>query len=474
MKRYTHLIHGRTFIIVMFFTFLLAYVMIRAYTLSFTHDESLSFTILEGNDILINTANNHILNTTLMAKSNTLFGNTEFSLRLPNVLAFVLYLIGCFYLIRTSKSNWLFFFGFTIILLNPFMIEFFSLARGYGLSLAFMLISIFFMIRNGNHYLTSSPFIKDFIFASLFASLALYAILAMINFYISILIIFIFKYIYFRRTHPKDSNFNSQFYSVLFVSLIPLFLGIQRLLKLKEANQLYFGVNTFMEGINSLVGSSIYFTGYGSWLVTTIKIIVFLFLIVGILSIILKKKYDGPLFIIIQLIAFLSIGLFLEHLLFSAAYPAERTALFFIPIISLFIYHLFLHLKTEHNLKKQYYIPVIICLMISLGANFIVSLNSTYTKTWRYDAHTKDAMKIVRDITQDINYKTTISNPWLLEPAINHYIGIWRLNVAYSDRNGIDLNSDFIYRREDNDPLDNYKELCSYEDIQSSLLMKIE
>ena len=112
--------------------------------------------------------------------------------------------------------------------------------------------------------------------------------------------------------------------------------------------------------------------------------------------------------------------------------------------------------------------------MISLGANFIVSLNSTYTKTWRYDAHTKDAMKIVRDITQDINYKTTISNPWLLEPAINHYIGIWRLNVAYSDRNGIDLNSDFIYRREDNDPLDNYKELCSYEDIQSSLLMKIE
>jgi len=39
-----------------------------------------------------NTANNHLLNTALMQLCSTLFGNSELSLRLPNVLAHAVYL----------------------------------------------------------------------------------------------------------------------------------------------------------------------------------------------------------------------------------------------------------------------------------------------------------------------------------------------------------------------------------------------
>lgn len=144
MNNYKNIIQGRTLMMLIFSAALITYVFIRAYTLSFTHDESLSFTIIARNSHWTKAANHHVLNTTLMSLSSFLFGNKEFSLRLPNVLSFILYLTGSFFIYRSSKNNWLFFLAISLTLLNPFLIEFFSLARGYGLSLAFMLMGLFF------------------------------------------------------------------------------------------------------------------------------------------------------------------------------------------------------------------------------------------------------------------------------------------------------------------------------------------
>ena len=52
---------------ILLITSLLIYVIYRASTLSFTHDESLSFTIIKGNLDWVLTANNHLLNTQLMS-----------------------------------------------------------------------------------------------------------------------------------------------------------------------------------------------------------------------------------------------------------------------------------------------------------------------------------------------------------------------------------------------------------------------
>jgi hypothetical protein len=70
---------------------------VRAYSLSFTHDESLTY--LHGvrpglTKILAFSyvdANNHPLNTLLTWLSSLAFGNAELALRLPNVVAFVLF-----------------------------------------------------------------------------------------------------------------------------------------------------------------------------------------------------------------------------------------------------------------------------------------------------------------------------------------------------------------------------------------------
>ena len=113
------------------------YVVLRAWKLGFTHDESLSYGIVWGDSGFASSANNHWLNTWLMGVSGRVFGHSELALRLPNVAAYALYGVCCGLLLVELRHAGARLAGFTILFANPFLLEFFSLARGYGLSLGF-------------------------------------------------------------------------------------------------------------------------------------------------------------------------------------------------------------------------------------------------------------------------------------------------------------------------------------------------
>ena len=72
-------------LLVLIGTLLLAYAFARAYTLSFTHDESISYAIVAEHSTAKSTANHHPLNTRLMTWSYRSFGSREWALRLPNM-----------------------------------------------------------------------------------------------------------------------------------------------------------------------------------------------------------------------------------------------------------------------------------------------------------------------------------------------------------------------------------------------------
>src|SRR5262245_39540278 len=63
-------------------------------TLPFGYDESQSFASFTGRPELLRGAGHHPLNTALMRWCSRLFGNSEFALRLPNVVAHGLYLLA--------------------------------------------------------------------------------------------------------------------------------------------------------------------------------------------------------------------------------------------------------------------------------------------------------------------------------------------------------------------------------------------
>lgn len=87
--------------------------------------------------------NNHILNTLLAKYSMAIFGVEQWSARLPNVLFFLLYAYAAYRIGKMlfEREMLLFLGSFAVFLFNPFLLDFFSLCRGYGMSNALLLAS---------------------------------------------------------------------------------------------------------------------------------------------------------------------------------------------------------------------------------------------------------------------------------------------------------------------------------------------
>src|SRR5215510_4107708 len=163
-------------------TVLFGYSMIRAIRLSFTHDEGLTYTILLDDPSWRGSANDHPLNTRTMRWVSHWLGDQEWALRLPNVIAHALYLISGMLLLLKFKHWAVVLLGFALLNLNPFLLDFFSLARGYGLATALTLLSLWLLKEAWDRMGTSSG--RAFIFLSLgFGALATSANIAWINFY---------------------------------------------------------------------------------------------------------------------------------------------------------------------------------------------------------------------------------------------------------------------------------------------------
>jgi hypothetical protein len=93
------------------------------------------------------TTNNHFLNTGLAWVFYKLFGASEFVLRLPNLLAFAGYGWALFSLSKHLKSGPLKIIFVVGMLSSLYIIDFFAMARGYGLSYAFLLMAFAFWLN---------------------------------------------------------------------------------------------------------------------------------------------------------------------------------------------------------------------------------------------------------------------------------------------------------------------------------------
>lgn len=124
----------------------MAWVIIRAAHQAITIDEATTFVAFVQHPEpfqWIAGTNNHLLNTLLMRLSTTLFGVSEFTVRLPAVLGAALYLGVTHRLCRLlTDSPRLQLAAFLVLAANPFILDHLVAARGYGMALAFLMLAI--------------------------------------------------------------------------------------------------------------------------------------------------------------------------------------------------------------------------------------------------------------------------------------------------------------------------------------------
>ena len=172
---------------------LLVYVILRAIRVPLTIDEAATYRRYLSTDFWalfdFSTANNHFLNTLLSKVSTHIGGNSEFILRLPTLLGYSFYLLFSCLIVSRLKNRLMALGGFLFLNVQPYLLDFFSLCRGYGLSLAFMLGAAHFYLsflrkrcgpkENGT---------RDLAFSFALAAFSVMANFTLLNFYLALLI----------------------------------------------------------------------------------------------------------------------------------------------------------------------------------------------------------------------------------------------------------------------------------------------
>ncbi len=139
--------------------FFVAFATLRAARVPLTYDEAASYIryIDSGTPSVFDTgalsifnfevATNHFLNTALAKVCTQIAGGSEFVLRVPNLLGYAMFMIFSVLILRRYVRPFIATTGFLLLNLNPYVLDFFTLSRGYGLSLGFLMAAMFWAFR---------------------------------------------------------------------------------------------------------------------------------------------------------------------------------------------------------------------------------------------------------------------------------------------------------------------------------------
>ena len=363
------------------------YVVIRAYSVGFTHDEALSYEMIHGDMSHFYSANNHWLNTGIMFISSKLFGDSELSLRSSALIGFLFYAWFVFLILR-KEVWWKAILGFALMMLNPYLIDFFSLARGYGLSLGLAMGAIYYLLK----FDVSDTFenqIGIFKRALIFACIATLSNLILFNLVFVILIFFFFQ---FGSKYIKDKSWltRDRLFKILTVFVITvLFLSICAawLLFLKKRDELYFGgeLGFIKDTLTLMIHRSIYASYYGEEFWQLLRDILVGCFGLGILFVLWKRK-DNQFMRVFFFLASMILVVVMQFLLLDSRLPQERTSLIFIVLILLSFYFFITQEVKWSWLNIARIVFVALPLVCFLSFHFYKNINFWSCREWKDDA----------------------------------------------------------------------------------------
>lgn len=432
---------------------LLAFDSYKAFHASFTHDESYTYlqyvnqTIADIFSYEGDLANNHLLNTLLMKWSAFFFGNTELPLRLPNILAHLLYLIVTYALFRRYTPKWTIPF-FLIANFNPYLIDFFSLARGYGLAIACMTAGIYYYCR----YIESKRTFHH-VLSLVCIGLATLSNFALVNLVPIIVFIHVLFYFIIECNSFTFRNFLKANW-VQFIVLIPFLVLIYHPIKSLIDNDLIIvggNASFWNDTVTSLLYAIAYTASY-----KYIFVLLWQGLILGVatftvIQFISIRKNKIPLELNMKIRLFLGLLLFLlvlstilQHWLLETPYLMNRFALFLYPLFIL----LTCFLLITHPIFSNRICSIVVSVFIGINCLHTINvMNVRYYSDWKIDRDIKEMITRIdnhrksRDLTN-----VSVGLSWEFLPNVIYYKQLNQLNwIIRLDGNGMKLPNDYYF-----------------------------
>lgn len=445
------------YVIYVVLSFLFSLICYRAFSLSLTHDEAITFSLHSSAkyiDILQYNApiasNNHLANTILIKIFTQLLGNSEFIIRLPSVLGGLMYLLSSFFVVKILiDKNWKRLLSIIILCGNPFIIDFLSCARGYGLALGFMMLSILFILLRQKEKILDFRYLYTFL-SIFFAACTVLSNLSFLNFFLGVSFVVGVSDVF--SLLKKPTNLILNFIKITFPHIIHYLLLFVILYgpvtKMQESGEFYFGGERgfWEDTVLSLINSFWADKSYATLEVKSITSIFIIFTSIAILYVCIKilfhkdKSVDElSLLQFTGLIIIPVLSVIAQNRLMGTLFVVGRAAIFFIPLFLLTMLSLWL----SSNRRIIHLIFIFVLSIISF--HHILSLNWSYYNNWKYDSSNK---QLLHDILYDSENKEiiTIGITWLYEPSLNYYIHRdFSGKIEKVDRSGVSKNYDYYY-----------------------------
>lgn len=407
------------------FLALLTYFVLRAILVPVTHDEpatALHYAQMPVWDIIRYAdpvPNNHILHTLLLKATEAVWGISQFCIRLPNLLGFAVYFWSAVAIGRTLESRGLSFALLLVLLLNPYLDDFFSLSRGYALSLDFLLLSCALTLR----WLRSSRPVH-LAWALLAAVLSAYSNFSTLYFCLPLMGLAVLLVLLRQRDYRPGPHL----LIITGAAVLAFVLCVIPIRKMTATNQFqYWGSEGFYkETLTTLSYASFYGRTFpGSKAVTLLNLsVIVLFALMGIYLLVrsIRNKalwLQQPFtFFFLLLSGSVAIAI-LAQLLMGTPYLAGRTALMYYPLFVLTLFFCLEELFRKRPAVVTGFLPALI-----LCVHFLHSINLRSTFEWWFDANNKEVLHYLREEHRKTGERAPFSFgcSWWFHPSISFYI----------------------------------------------------
>lgn len=354
------------------------YLVLRSIYVPFVYDEAATFFIY----IRLNEwfpwfsywdANNHLLNSALGVIFYQLFGKSELVLRLPSLLSFLFYAVATIGISRYFSRVFLRYSFVSIMLLMPGFLEFFALARGYGLSISFLALSVWYAIRYTNGERERNAFAAIWCIITATA-----ANMSLLN--SALLTLGLVSVVWFLRNGYKKIGLYLLF--VVPALMILSFFAVYSM-ALKERNLLYYGPKTELW---SVTFKSFSLMMAGDDMISIRIAIALAFIIAFFLGVVLvfrnivKFNFLKPLNYVYLLFAGNVAAIALMNLLLQVNLPEDRTGIYLFPMVVMVMFFLANEIKAADTrfIRTDLILTPVFAMVIPLFWMVNVSFTSVY------------------------------------------------------------------------------------------------
>lgn len=407
--------------ITLFLSFMIfVYIVMRSVHVPLHYDEILNYFMFAETGrfqpfVAKTDANNHVISTAFNHLMYLIFGNKLVFMRLPNTLFFLLYFTYLWKFKKFFLHEWIGNCFLLTMIGSFFLLSFFSMARGYSFSMAFLIAGCYHLycyIKNNASYL-------NLLLICLYGGLTIWSNLALLPLQMTIYFLVALSFV----TLLKRKAYLTLVYSSLILIIvggIPTLFAAFYSLHLKETGALYLGTaDNFYSAVWMDLPTYIFSNLYWGQIITAAGIILFLI----VLSFQFRKlKLSAELTIAAVLFAGAFGSAILLHTFFDVNYPQNRAALHFI-IVSLLLFYLLADQLDSFWNKIAYY-PVLLTL-----AHTTSTLNLSYHAIWKNESFDEEHYKVIAECQKNKNELLTISAPGYFGRVLDQYNFQYNYNV---------------------------------------------